>query len=61
MNAPAYLMRVRLSYATEQILKHGGTFGSDAGNRSFYPFFFSPREERGIVARLLRMEHDHAE
>ncbi|WP_229491435.1 N-acetyltransferase [Massilia sp. HP4] len=61
VNAPAYLMRVRLAYATEQILKHGGTFGSDASNRSFYPFFFSPREESGIVARLLRMEHDHAD
>jgi len=61
VSAPAYLLRVRLSFATEQILKFGGTFATNIGNRSFYPFFFSPREESGIVARLLRMEKDHAE
>jgi hypothetical protein len=60
VNAPAYLMRVRLAYATEQIMQHGGTFATNTSNRSFYPFFFSPREENGIVARLLRMEKDYA-
>lgn len=60
VNAPAYLMRIRLSYATEQIQKYGGTFNENKGIRSFYPFFFSPREESGIIARLLRMEKDHA-
>lgn len=61
VNAPAYLMRVRLAFATEQIREHGGTSTSNTGNRSFYPFFFSPREESGIIARLLRMERDHAD
>lgn len=60
VNAPAYLMRIRLSYATEQIQKYGGTFSENKGIRSFYPFFFSPREENGIIARLLRMEKDQA-
>jgi hypothetical protein len=57
VNAPAYLLRVGLDYVTEQIQKHGGTF-SNAGNseRSFYPYFFSPREERGIINRLLRID-----
>lgn len=59
VNAPAYLLRVRLSFATEQIQKFGGTFATNEGNRSFYPFFFSAREESGIIARLLRMEKDH--
>jgi hypothetical protein len=27
--------------------------------RSFYPYFFSPREERGIINRLLRMDEQH--
>jgi hypothetical protein len=27
---------------------------------SFYPYFFSPREERGIINRLLRMDEQHA-
>lgn len=59
VNAPAYLMRIRLSYVTEQIQKYGGTFSENKNIRSFYPFFFSPREESGIIARLLRMEKDH--
>ncbi len=60
VNAPAYLMRVRLDYATEQIKKYGGTFDENADKRSFYPYFFSPHEESGIIARLLRMEKDNA-
>jgi hypothetical protein len=57
VNAPAYLLRVSLDYVTEQIKKHGGTFSlPDAEPRSFYPYFFSPREERGIVNRLLRID-----
>lgn len=61
VNAPAYLLRVNLDFVTEQIREHGGTFkeGTGSTERSFYPFFFSPREERGIISRLLRMDEQH--
>ena len=58
VNAPAFLLRVNLEYVTEQISKHGGTFGSETTERSFYPYFFSPREEAGILNRLLRVDHE---
>ena len=62
VDAPAYLLRVNLKYVTEQIGIFGGTFASDGETeeRSFYPFFFSPREERGIINRLLRMDEPHS-
>ncbi|TFW30699.1 N-acetyltransferase [Massilia horti] len=56
VNAPAYLLRVGLDYATEQIRQHGGTFSTNTTERSFYPYFFSPREEAGIINRLLRID-----
>lgn len=56
VNAPAYLLRVSLSYVTEQIQKYGGTWTTEPSERSFYPFFFSPREEEGIRARLLNID-----
>jgi hypothetical protein len=57
VNAPAYLLRVSLDYVTEQIQKFGGSFStSNNAERSFYPYFFSPREERGIINRLLRID-----
>jgi hypothetical protein len=61
VNAPAYLLHITLDYVTEQIQKFGGTFDADGmtSERSFYPYFFSPREERGIVNRLLRMDERH--
>ncbi|WP_317202238.1 N-acyl amino acid synthase FeeM domain-containing protein [Janthinobacterium sp.] len=55
VNAPAHLLWVKLAYMTEQIQKHGGK-GANAGDeRSFYPLFFSPHEEIGIINRLLNM------
>jgi len=66
VDAPAYLLRVNLEFVTEQIQKYGGTFSASSvetpeSKRSFYPYFFSPREERGIINRLLRMdEQQHA-
>ena len=62
VNAPAYLLRVNLEFVTEQIKKYGGTFSVDntTNERSFYPYFFSPREEIGIRNRLLRMDEQHA-
>ena len=61
VDAPAYLLRVNLEYVTEQISIFGGTFASDGETeeRSFYPYFFSPREEHGIINRLLRMDESH--
>lgn len=56
VNAPAYLLRVSLAYMTEQIEKHGGTFESPDADRSFYVYFFSPREEKGIISRLLHAD-----
>jgi hypothetical protein len=67
VDAPAYLLRVNFEYVTEQIRKFGGTFSTEEGadnsgvtDKSFYPYFFSPREERGIINRLLRMDDHHA-
>ena len=60
VNAPAYLLRINLDYATEQIQRYGGTWAEGASERSFYPYFFSPREERGILNRLLRLEEQQA-
>jgi hypothetical protein len=59
VNAPAYLLRVSLDFVTEQIRKHGGTFTERSTGRSFYPYFFSPREEEGIINRLLRIDEQH--
>lgn len=58
VNAPAYLLHVSLQFVTEQIEKYGGTYSADnqVSERSFYPYFFSPREERGILHRLQRMD-----
>lgn len=58
VNAPAYLLHVSLQFVTEQIEKYGGTYSADneVTERSFYPYFFSPREERGILHRLQRMD-----
>jgi len=61
VNAPAYLLRVNLDYVTEQITKHGGTINEGSTDRSFYPYFFSPREEHGIINRLLRIDTQSAE
>jgi hypothetical protein len=56
VNAPAYLLRVELAHVTAQIEKYGGTFATESSERSFYPYFFSPREEQGIRNRLLSID-----
>jgi len=58
VNAPAYLLRVNLNHVTEQIKAYGGSFkeGGEVTERSFYPFFFSQREESGIRQRLQRID-----
>jgi hypothetical protein len=56
VGAPAHLMRISLDYATVQIRKHGGTFSGGTTERSFYPYFFSEREELGIINRLKNLD-----
>lgn len=51
VEAPAYLLWVSLAYMTEQIALLAGK--PDADSRSLYPLFFSPREEHGIIDRIL--------
>ncbi len=55
VNVRGMLMCVELSYATEQIQLYGGKQGA-VKVRSFYPYFFSPREEAGIINRLRGMQ-----
>lgn len=52
VNAPAYLLWLSYAYVTEQINRYGGNPHAAGGNRSFYPLFYSPREEKGLIARL---------
>lgn len=49
VQAPAVLLRADTDYGTEQIAKLAGKVSED---RSLFPYFFSPREEAGIVNRL---------
>lgn len=61
VNAPSFLLHVSLAYVAQQVEAVGGAFsrGIATSERSFYPYFFSPEEERGIAARLLQTEtHD---
>jgi hypothetical protein len=51
VNAPAYLLWVSFDYVTQQIRALGGK-GAEANERSFYPMFYSEREEQGIISRL---------
>jgi hypothetical protein len=60
VSAPAHLMRINLEFVTEQIRKHGGTFSTAGNERSFYPYFFSPREEQGIIHRLLSLDEQQS-
>ena len=52
VDAPAVLLRLECQHMAEQINKYGGLFESAVKERSFYPFFFSSRDEIGIHHRL---------
>jgi hypothetical protein len=56
VNAPAVLLVLDLWYAQSQIDRFGGKPQMCSGERSLYPFGFSPQEEAGILGRL-RAEH----
>jgi hypothetical protein len=52
VDAPAVLLQVTTAYGTEQIAKLAGTSSHAGNDRSLFPYFFTPREEAGIVNRL---------
>lgn len=51
VHAPAILMRLDFSHAHDEIARVAGRTEL-ASERSLYPYFFSPKEEAGILARL---------
>ena len=53
VGAPAVLLRLPLAEMGERIRSCGGRPELLADERSFYPLFFAPADEAGIVARLL--------
>lgn len=55
VNVRGVLMCLDLAYMKEQVALHGGKGEQAEGVRSFYPLFFSPREEAGIINRLKTM------
>ena len=62
VNAPAMLMCLDFSHAHAQIERFGGRPQASEVERSLYPYFFSIKEEAGIVARLHgpRVQPGHA-
>nr|WP_229430012.1 long-chain N-acyl amino acid synthase [Pseudoduganella umbonata] len=52
VGAPAVLLRLELEYMGEQIRTFAGLMEQAKGERSFYPYFFSLRDEPGITTRL---------
>lgn len=52
VGAPAVLLRLPLEYMGEQIRQWGGRLEQGGAAKSFYPYFFAPREEAAIVGRL---------
>ena len=54
VNAPAVLLCLELAHAREQIARFAGQAESAVGEKSLYPYFFSPAEEAGILARIAR-------
>lgn len=53
VNAPAVLLTIPFDYIREQLQMFGGEGEHAMEERSLYPFAFSPREEAGIVARMM--------
>jgi N-acetylglutamate synthase-like GNAT family acetyltransferase len=55
VQAPAVLLSGSTAYGTEQIAKWGGMQDKAVGERSLFPWFFSQREEAGIINRLRQL------
>ena len=54
VNAPAILLRLDLDHATRKIAELGGKKNLAKGEKSYYPYFFTPEDELGITKRLRR-------
>lgn len=54
VNAPAVMLCLELAHARRQIAMFAGMAERAVGEKSLYPYFFSPEEEAGIIARLMR-------
>lgn len=55
VNAPAILLRLDFALADEQIARLGGKAGRVPGEKSLYPYFFSKKEEEGMIKRLIQI------
>lgn len=55
VHLPVILVHLELEYMRQKIEELGGK-GKASKNRSLYPYFFSPKDQEGILARLLREE-----
>ena len=55
VDAPAVLLCGSTAYGTEQIKKLAGNADNPGTDRSLFPYFFSPREEAGIIERLKKI------
>jgi hypothetical protein len=53
VGAPAVLLRLPLDHMGEQIARFGGLMEMHGTERSFYPYFFSIKDEPGITQRLI--------
>lgn len=56
VDAEAVLLRLDLAFAEQEIAVMGGRPDLAATKRSLYPYFFSAREETGIVHRLRALD-----
>lgn len=52
VQAPGVLLDGKTAHGAKMVAAYGGRQERAVGERSLYPWFFSPREEAGIVARL---------
>lgn len=52
--APAVLLSLSADYVAGKIRQFGGLRERARGERSLYPWFFSPEEEEGITRRLMQ-------
>lgn len=55
VDAPAVLLRGHIARGTQRIAEVAGKGDHAVGDRSMFPYFFSLREEAGIIARLKRI------
>lgn len=54
VSAPAVLLHIDFGFVAQQVQQFGGRCEQALGERSLYPYFFSPEDEAGILKRLAR-------